>query len=297
MGGGSWDSKKFRDYTSLTKMGVSFSVDGSYTTTGGHQEIFKMKSLDSQLNPYKVVRECRDSEEHPNTIPVILALDVTGSMGQAAVDCAQKLNVIMTKLYEEVKDVEFMIMGIGDFAYDSSPLQVSQFESDIRIAEQLDALYFEFGGGGNSYESYTSAWYFGLKHTDLDCWKRGKKGIIITMGDERLNPYIPKEGMRTTINKVLGDTPQADVETEDLYKLTCEKFNVYHINVIHDMHPDNGIPNSFKILGQKFREATIDKLSDEIVAIVKDAVENDSADISKPIVTGVETNEKGEVTW
>jgi len=290
MGGGSWDSKAFRSYTSSTKLGVSFSVDGSYTTTGGHQEIFKQRDLDDRLNPYKVIRECRDSEEHPNTIPVILALDVTGSMGEAAVDCAQKLNVIMTKLYDEIKDVEFMIMGIGDFAYDYSPLQASQFESDIRIAEQLDALYFEWGGGGNSYESYSSAWWFGLHHTDLDCWQRGKKGIIITMGDERLNPYIPKEGLRTTFNKVLGDTPQDNIETEDLYKLTCEKFNVYHINVIHSRYPDDGIPYSFKILGQRFRESDIEHLSDEIVAIVRDAVEIEVN--NQTVVT-----QEGEITW
>ena len=158
MGGGSWDKKAFVSYTTATKLGATFDASGtSYTVRGGHQDIFKAKSLDARLNPYKVVRECRDSEEHPNTIPVILALDVTGSMGEAAVECAQELNKIITKLYDEVKDVEFLIMGIGDFAYDSYPLQASQFESDIRIAEQLDALYFEWGGGGNSYESYTSA--------------------------------------------------------------------------------------------------------------------------------------------
>ena len=67
----------------------------------------------------------------------------------------------MTKLYEDITDVEFMIMGIGDLAYDNSPIQISQFESDIRIAEQLDKLWFENGGGGNDYESYTAAWYMG----------------------------------------------------------------------------------------------------------------------------------------
>lgn len=89
-----------------------------------------------------------------------------------------------------------MIMGIGDLAYDGCPIQVSQFESDIRIAEQLDKIYFEFGGGGNSFESYTAAWYFGSRHTKLDCLNRGKKGIIITMGDEQLNPYLPLKGRR-----------------------------------------------------------------------------------------------------
>ena len=77
-------------------------------------------------------------------------------MGNTAVEVAKKLNEIMTNLYEEVSDVQFMIMGIGDLYCDEAPIQASQFESDIRIAEQLDKIYFEGGGGGNGYESYTA---------------------------------------------------------------------------------------------------------------------------------------------
>lgn len=90
-------------------------------------------------------------------------------------ECAKKLNVIINNLLTEVKDVEFSIMTIGDLAYDSAPIQMSQFESDVRIAEHLDKVYFESGGGGNCYESYSLAWYCGLNHARLDCWKRGKK--------------------------------------------------------------------------------------------------------------------------
>lgn len=124
----------------------------------------------------------------------------------------------MTKLYENIKDVEFMIMGIGDLSCDYYPIQVSQFESDIRIAEQLDKIYFEFGGGGNMYESYTAAWYFGLHHTKLDCWNRGKRGIIITIGDERINPYLPMHGRRSGLVDALGDNLEKDVETPELFE-------------------------------------------------------------------------------
>ena len=65
--------------------------------------------------------------EHPETIPVILALDVTGSMGPACKACAAQLNEIMTSLYQNVKDVEFLVMGIGDLACDKAPIQASQF--------------------------------------------------------------------------------------------------------------------------------------------------------------------------
>jgi hypothetical protein len=142
------------------------------------------------------MRECCDSDEHPDTLPVILALDVTGSMGGALLKTAASLNVIMQKILDEYEDVEFMVMGIGDLSYDRAPIQISQFESDIRIAEHLDRLWFERGGGGNSFESYTAAWYMGLYHTSLDCWKKGRKGILITLGDEPLILIFRQTGSR-----------------------------------------------------------------------------------------------------
>ena len=145
MGCGSWTRSSYTSY-SATK-GMNVSADGVISGSYSNQDMFKAKTIDSALDPKNVIRECCDTEEHPNTIPVILALDVTGSMGNAAVEVAKKLNVIMTKLYEKVTDVEFLIMGIGDLACDTCPIQASQFESDIRIAEQLDKIYFEFGGG------------------------------------------------------------------------------------------------------------------------------------------------------
>lgn len=225
MGSGTWTAQSFDTYSKSVgrTVGSNGVLDNRYTA----QDLFKSQRLQQELNPYNVIRECRDTEEHQNTIPVILALDVTGSMGSAAAEVAKKLNEVMTKLYEKVTDVEFMIMGIGDLSYDAAPIQASQFESDIRIAEQLDKIYFEGNGGGNGFESYSAAWYFGCFHTDLDCWKRGKRGIIITMGDEPLNPYLPKK----QLNQVTGDNNEADIETVSLYKLAKEKFDIYHLAV------------------------------------------------------------------
>lgn len=220
MGGGTWTTSAYTDYVRTTKC-----MNASSITVDSVNQFYDAKSIDPTLNPRGVkFRECRDSEEHPNTIPIILGLDVTGSMGSACAAVARQLDKIITGLYEDVKDVEFMVMGIGDFAYDEAPLQASQFESDVRICDQLGKIWFERGGGGNSFESYTAAWYFGINHTKLDCWNRGKKGIIITLGDEPLNPYLPGR----EFNRVFGYEGQ-DIDTVDLYKQVIEKFDVYHI--------------------------------------------------------------------
>ncbi len=226
MGGGAWSRSTFLNYSEV--IGRTVATDGSIAGDYSAQDMFKSRRLSDALNPYQVVRECCDSDEHPETVPVILALDVTGSMGDAAVEVAKKLNNVMTTLYEQTKDVEFLIMGIGDLAYDRAPIQASQFESDIRIAEQLDQVFFEGGGGGNSFESYTAAWYFGLNNTRLDCHTRGKKALIITMGDEPLNPYLPCKPLEAT----LGANLEADIETGELYKQVIEKFEVFHLAVI-----------------------------------------------------------------
>jgi len=80
MGGGSYSVSN-----------ATASVEASYTTmdvkTGrrmfrSKEEIFTQKSINNAMNPYGiVVRESRDSKEHPNSLAIVIALDVTGSMG------------------------------------------------------------------------------------------------------------------------------------------------------------------------------------------------------------------------
>ncbi|MCM1579032.1 MAG: VWA domain-containing protein, partial [Ruminococcus sp.] len=246
--------------------------------------------------------ECRDSEEHPATVPVILALDVTGSMGGAAVETAKRLNTVMTSLYDSTKDVEFMIMGIGDLAYDRAPIQASQFESDIRIAEQLDKIYFEAGGGGNAFESYTAAWYFALYNTSLDCHSRGRKGLVITMGDEPLNPYLPKK----PLNKVLGSGEQSDVETGALYKAAAEKFDLYHLAVIDCMscggrYKDRIFDTFGEYLDKKhLRQVNLDSIAGTVIDIVTEfAASNEAAVQAVRNVRSVQNETDGEnlIRW
>lgn len=297
MGYGTWTTASYCDYATSKGYATTMTSSGNYVLNTAYtsQELFKSRNLVKELDPKNVMRQCCDSEEHPNTIPVILALDVTGSMGHGSAEVAKKLNEVMTELYKKVKDVEFCVMGIGDLSCDDAPIQISQFESDIRIAEQLDKIWLEGGGGGNSYESYTAAWYMGVYHTDLDCWKRGKKGIIITMGDEMLNPYLPKN----SLNEVTGDKNQDHVETKDLYEIAKEKFDIYHIAVDDKLtsyrwHADdiNSDRSYKKYLDEEhFLTCSIDSIADAIIDIVvRSAAE-------APVIPIGQTNENGEIVW
>lgn len=291
MGSGNYTTSSFVNYSN--SMGRTVNTRG-IVTADSLQDYYKQSRIHEDLKPFKIVRECCDSEEHPNTIPIILALDVTGSMGSACVKTAKALNTIMTSLYDKFEDVEFCIMGIGDLAYDDAPIQMSQYESDVRIAEHLDKVYMEHGGGGNGFESYTAAWYFGLHHTKLDCWKRGKKGIIITMGDEPLNPYLPKY----PLEKITGDNLEADVETKDLYELTKEKFDIYHIAIddFDDCYQiyKSRVDKTFKdVLKENYKISTLDELPSTIVKCIENSVNGYSVE---PAIENVNNN-SNYISW
>ena len=131
MGYGRWRDEDFRTYAG--RNGRKVRKDGTIDTAGETvQSMYRGRTIDPALDPKNVIRECCENEEHPNTLPVILALDVTGSMGRAAMEVAAKLNEVIIKLLGTDMDIEFMVMGIGDLAYDRAPIQISQFESDIR---------------------------------------------------------------------------------------------------------------------------------------------------------------------
>lgn len=193
------------------------------------EEVFKNTSCNPKFDPLFIgTRECFDSEDHPNTTPIVVGLDVTGSMGYLAVDIATgALNDLILKLYStgSVEDPALMCAAYGDYA-DESPLQVSQFESDIRIAEQLLEIYFE--NGGNGQVTPTLLWEFLSRHTNIDAIKkRSQKGFVFTIGDEA---EIRAEEVPRTIERVIGDKIPGATRDSILEEVS-EKFNVFHIMI------------------------------------------------------------------
>lgn len=289
MGSGTVSHSSMRSYASS----LGRTYDSSTGRVTGQE--FVARRIDPSLDPRNFkVRECANSDEHPNTIPVILGLDVTGSMGEACSETAAALGTIIMNLYKKFSDIEFCIMGIGDLAYDNAPIQMSQFESDIRIAESLDKIYMEHGGGGNGFESYTAAWYMGLKRTKLDCFdKQHRKGIIITMGDEPLNPYLPCGNLNDAVNA----TEESHVETPALYAESSQKFDIFHIAV--DSPRDcyqrykHDVDNSFgQLLDSRYKVSSIDSLANTIEECITESVQGyvDSSHVNTAEING-------EISW
>lgn len=224
MGMGRWDSADWDSYKT------------TYTAGKTTDKIFTSRAMKDDMDPRKItVRESRDSEDNPLSTPIILALDVTGSMGVIADNMAREsLGTLVKEILDRkpVSDPHIMVMGVGDADYDDAPLQASQFESDIRIAEQLKEIYLEHGGGNNDCESYTLPWYFAARKTDIDSVHHGRKGMLFTFGDEECPAVLTRE----QIERATGDIVQADISTADLLALVSQKYDVFHVVVEEGSH-------------------------------------------------------------
>ncbi|MEE2730728.1 MAG: hypothetical protein VYA55_07875 [Pseudomonadota bacterium] len=223
--------------------------------TKSRQEIFQARQIDPEMDPRSIhVRESRDSEEHPESLSIIVALDVTGSMGFVPEDLVKNtLPDLMGTLMEAgIAHPQVLFLGIGDHVYDNAPLQVGQFESSADLLDRwLTKVYLEQGGGGNGGESYHLAWLFAARHTAIDCWeKRRQKGFLFTIGDEPCLDTIPAD----IIQRLTPGTEARTVTAKQILDEAQQCFHVHHMHILHTSYaarPERQ-GNWRELLGQQF---------------------------------------------
>ena len=280
--------------TSYSSDSRTFRASAAGYYTKSTNEIFeqnKKKVIHESMNPNNVsFREARDSETHPNTVPVQLYLDVTGSMGMIPHEMIKDglPTLIGTLIQNGVKDVALMFGAIGDHECDNWPLQIGQFESgDVELDMWLTRTYLEGGGGGNDGESYLLAWYFAGNHVKTDTFeKRKKKGFVFTVGDEPCLKNLPVSALKG----IMGNTAvgQSNYTREELLAQAMKENYVYHIHVNHSLRLDSAWK---EMLGKNLIEVidytTISKvISDIILSHYKSPIGNlksESLETNKPI--------------
>ncbi len=181
------------------------------------KEVFNQSQCHPLMNPKGVkLRESRDADNHPNSMGIVFALDVTGSMGAIPrLMATQQLPVFMKVLMDcKIQDPQLLFMAVGDAYSDQAALQVGQFESTAELMDQwLTWSYLEGGGGGQGMETYELAMYFLATHTEMDCMvKRNKKGYVFITGDEKHYPVLSKQ----VVEAVIGDRLDDDLTVEEV---------------------------------------------------------------------------------
>lgn len=235
MGYGSWSDDSFKN---ISRSHVGKTRDQLFTNTA-------KRVIDSEMDPMNLgIRESRDSDNHPNSVAIIVALDETGSMGMIPHDIVtERLNHLMSTLVDnKIPDAQVMFLGIGDHPEDRFPLQVGQFESEAELLDKwLRAINLEGCGGGQQMESYLLAWLVAARHTSLDCFeKRGQKGFLFTIGDEASWNKVPSDFLKSR----LGYKEAEDVSDVQLLAEAQRQWHIFHIHCQGGHYRDNP-----KILG------------------------------------------------
>jgi len=216
-------------------------------------EIFS-QSMKQVMSPYKQIRECCENAEHPETFPIILGLDVTGSMGEIPKHLIKHDFIeVMKKILEEgIACPQVCFVAYGDHECDDAPLQIGQFEASDELMEKwLKATWIEQGGGDNPGESTSLVHYFAARHTSCDAiTKRGKKGIIITVGDEPTLKTYPAKSTRHAkgLSEIFGDSLQSNLTATEILEEAKKGWDVYHINILDYSGRRPDVQNSWKEL-------------------------------------------------
>jgi hypothetical protein len=244
MGGGSWTTETYATRTSA-KAAAGYASSFAY-----HEDIASGKvaaEVHESLDPKRVagdlspnagrpIRESFDSEEHPNSVPIAVVFDETGSMGSAPRILQEKLPLLFGLLQRKgyVEDPQLLFAAVGDATglHERAPYQIGQFESDNRGDEQLENFYLEGMGGGGNHESYAGIAHYLAYHTDLDSVKkRDKKGYLFFIGDERLYETFPESEARHYMGDQVADDLkkrfEGDADTEQIFRDLQERFEVY----------------------------------------------------------------------
>ena len=197
------------------------------------QKAMSQSGMHPDMDPLGVrIRESRDSAECPDSKPLACLFDVTASMGEVPRRLQAKLPLLpRTLLLSGVADVQVNFGAIGDEHTDYGPLQIGQFETDVRMDDFINKIWLELGGGGNGGESYGLALYWVARHTVCDRWeKRKQKGHLFLTGDECPHRVVTA----AAIHRFVGDRV-GDQRIEDLVREVQEKWNLTFLHVDTEM--------------------------------------------------------------
>lgn len=251
------------------------SYNSTHTAGKSRAQVFSSSSMKDTYNPALIsVRESRDSAANPNSSNILLGCDVTGSMGMIA---EQLMRTDLIKIAEGIYDRKPMpdphigILAIGDAFTDRAPLQATQFEASIALADQMRELWLEGNGGGNGGESYSLAHLFAATKTVADSWeKRGNKGVLITIGDEPIHDRI--EG--SDLARIMGAQYSTTMTKRQCVDLASQTYEVFHVVLATEGCASRGLSevmNSWnEILPQRvIKLSDVTKLSETIVSVLQ----------------------------
>jgi len=152
--------------------------------------------------------------------PIVVAVDVTGSMQRWPFEIFDRLPLLYNTLSGYRGDVEISFAAIGDAGCDRWPLQVTDFSKGFSLEGQVKALYGE-GGGGDLPESYGLFALWADTHVKTP---NADHPFMIVFGDAPMHETIPAG----QVGHFLGDAAQ-DMDAVTVWNRLAAKWNIWFL--------------------------------------------------------------------
>jgi hypothetical protein len=157
-----------------------------------------------------------------STNPLIVAIDVTGSMANWPFEIFDRLPLLYNTLSQYRPDLEICFAAIGDAGCDDWPLQVTTFASGYDLEQLLSALYGE-GGGGDEPESYGLFAHWVNTHVEIP--NADEKPFLIVFGDASMHSRVPE----AQVAHYLGDKTNGQIDAIKAWNQVCETWNTWFL--------------------------------------------------------------------
>jgi hypothetical protein len=153
--------------------------------------------------------------------PLIIAVDVTGSMQRWPFEIFDRLPLLFNTLAQYRTDLEVSFAAIGDGAADRWPLQVTEFAKGFTLEDNLKAIYGE-GGGGDAPESYGLFAHWVDTHVTVP---KAERPFLIIFGDAPMHLRVPAG----QIKHFLGDDYDQDVFSIESFNRVASTWNAWFL--------------------------------------------------------------------
>ncbi|MBN1413172.1 MAG: hypothetical protein JW969_20195 [Spirochaetales bacterium] len=142
--------------------------------------------------------------------PLVIACDVTGSMGESPATIFSKCPYLDLEGKQYLgDDMAISFAAVGDAYSDTYPLQVQPFSKGTDLKSRLEALIIEGNGGGQARESYDLAALYYAANVEMP---KAIHPIFIFIGDEGLYDFVDKnQASRWARTSIEGKMSYGDV--------------------------------------------------------------------------------------
>lgn len=180
------------------------------------------RTYEKKQGPNEKIIDPRKRARSESANPLVVAVDVTGSMASWPFEIFDRLPLLYNTLSQYREDLQICFAAIGDANCDEWPLQVTDFASGYDLEQLLGSLYGE-GAGGDAPESYGLFAHWLNTHVEVP--NAREMPFLIVFGDAPMHPSIPK----AQIAHYLGDQVRDDVDALAAWQQACKTWNTWFL--------------------------------------------------------------------